>query len=324
MSSAIAIASALRARDRFLLTSHSRPDGDAVGSQLALAFALETLGKSVRLVNRDPIPAPYLEFPGTDRWQLASRAEGAVDAAVLLECSDINRPDVQGLDANFVINIDHHLGNAMYGAVNWFDGTAAACTEMVADVIDALGVTWTREIGAHLYLGIATDTGSFRHGPISSRTFEICRRIAETGVEPARLARQIFDSFGLGRVKLTGALLNAMELHHDHRLAVLEFDDDLLASCGAAIDDTEGLVNLPLGAREVKAVALLKRQSPGVYRVSMRSKGDVDVRGVAMMWGGGGHTNAAGFTITGSLAEVKSAIVAAVGALDALQQPPAE
>jgi len=173
-------------------------------------------------------------------------------------------------------------------------------------------------------LGIATDTGSFRHGPISSRTFEICQRIAETGVEPARLARQIFDSFGLGRVKLTGALLNAMELHHDHRLAVLEFDDDLLASCGAAIDDTEGLVNLPLGAREVKAVALLKRQSPGVYRVSMRSKGEVDVRGVAMMWGGGGHTNAAGFTITGSQAEVKSAIVAAVGALDAMRQPPAE
>jgi len=322
MSSPIAIASALRARDRFVLTSHARPDGDAVGSQLALAFALEALGKSVRLVNRDPVPAPYLEFPGTDRWRLATRADGDADAAVLLECSDMTRPDVQGLDAYFVVNIDHHVGNAMYGDVNWYDGTAAACTEMVADVIDALGVDWTPEIAAHLYLGIATDTGSFRHGPVSPRTFEICRRIAAAGVEPAKLARQIFDSFGLGRVKLTGALLNAMELHFGHRLALLEFDDDLLAACGASIDDTEGLVNLPLGAREVVAVALVKRQSPGVYRVSMRSKGDVDVRSVAAKWGGGGHTNAAGFTITGALAEVKAAIVSAVGELDAMRRPP--
>jgi phosphoesterase RecJ-like protein len=181
---------------------------------------------------------------------------------------------------------------------------------MVADVIDALGVKWTRDIAKHLYLGIATDTGGFRHGPISARTFEVCRRIAETGVEPAAMAREIFDSFGIGRVKLTGEMLSRMELHHDGRLAVLEFDDALLARCGATIDDTEGLVNLPLGANEVLAVALFKRQADGSCRVSLRSKPAVDVRGVASKWGGGGHRNAAGATLAGSIEELKAAVVA--------------
>lgn len=311
--SAASIAAALGERRSFLITSHARPDGDAVGSQLALAFALDALGKQVRVIDRDPVPEPYRHFPGTDRVELVTRADGPADAVVVLECSDLTRPDIAGLDGHFVVNIDHHMGNQMYGGVNWFDPTAAACAEMVADVIDALGVPWTRDIASHLFLGIATDTGGFRHGPISSRTFEICRRIADTGVEPAALARQIFDSFGIGRVKLTGALLCKMELHHGDRLAVLQFDDALLAECGATIDDTEGLVNLPLGAADTVASALFKHQHGQTYRVSLRSKGEVDVRSVAELWGGGGHRNAAGCTMVGALDELKHALVAAIG-----------
>jgi phosphoesterase RecJ-like protein len=183
-----------------------------------------------------------------------------------------------------VINVDHHLGNAMYGDENWFDAGAVACAEMVADIIDALGVEWTEEIATHLYLGIATDTGGFRHGPISARTFEVCRRIALTGVEPAALSRRIFDSFGIGRVKLMGAILSQMELLHGGRLALLQYDEALLAACGATVDDTEGLVNFPLGSREVIAVALLKKQADGSVRVSLRSKNHVDVRRVAGLW----------------------------------------
>jgi phosphoesterase RecJ-like protein len=319
MSSAAGVAAALQARQSFLLTSHARPDGDAIGSQLALAFALDALGKQVRLVDRDPVPAVYRGFPGTDRIEVARRADGPADAVVLLECSDITRPEVEGLDRDFVINIDHHLGNRMYGAINWFDGSAAACGEMVADVIDALGVPWTREIAAHLYLAIATDTGGFRYGPISARTFEICRRIAGTGIEPARLSREIFDSFGIGRVRLMGEMLHDMELGHDNRVAILAFDEALLARCGATVDDTEGLVNLPLNAREVVAVALFKRQSPGVFRLSLRSKGAVDVRRVAIRWGGGGHTNAAGATLEGDYPALKDAVLAALG--EALASP---
>jgi phosphoesterase RecJ-like protein len=310
--SAPAIAAALRARHRFILTSHARPDGDAIGSEVALAFALRALGKDVRLVNRDPAPLPYRGFPGVDTIEIAPRVDGPADAVVTLECSDLSRPGLAGLDAYFVINIDHHLGNEMYGGENWFDPDAAACAEMVADVIDTLGVAWTTEIATHLYLGIATDTGSFRHGPITARTFEACRRIALAGVQPAALARQIFDSFGIGHVKLQGAILSRMTLRHGGRLAVLAFDDALLAECEATVDDTEGLVNVPLGAREVSAVVLLKRQLDGSTRVSLRSKNHIDVRRVAGRWGGGGHRNAAGCTLTGDVPAQEQALLDAV------------
>src|SRR5262249_208388 len=149
------VAAAIHARQSFLLTSHARPDGDALGSQLALAFALDRLGKNVRLVDRDPVPAPYREFSGTERIEVTPTATGDAHAVILLECSDLSRPDVAGLDRYTVINIDHHLGNTNYGLVNWFDSTAAACGEMVADLIDALDVPWTKEIAEHLYLAIS-------------------------------------------------------------------------------------------------------------------------------------------------------------------------
>jgi len=313
MSSAHAIADALRRQQSLVLTSHARPDGDAIGSQMALALALDTLGKTVRLVDRDPVPAPYRAFPGVDRIEVTPHLDGQVDAVVLLECTDPTRPDVEGLDRHPLINIDHHLGNTLYGAINWFDGTAAACGEMVADIIDALGVPWTQDIGAHLYLAISTDTGGFRFGPISSRTFDVCRRIADTGLDIQRVARQIFDSYSIGRVRLMGALLNGMTLHCDNRFAVLTLDDELLAAQGATVDDTEGLVNVPLGASAIVAVALLRTQAPDTYRVSLRSKGDVDVRGVAMRWNGGGHRNAAGCTIAGPRERITAELVDLLG-----------
>lgn len=311
MSSASAIADAIRARQSFILTSHARPDGDAIGSQLALALAMDHLGKSVRMVDRDPAPLPYRGFPGVDRIEVAPEATGEADAVVLLECSDPDRPEVAGLDRYTLVNVDHHLGNTMYGAINWFDPSAAACGEMVAEIIDALGVPWTKEIATHLYLAISTDTGGFRFGPITGRTFEICRRIADTGLDLPTLSRQIFDSYSLGRVKLMGALLGGMELHCDNRLAVLSYDDTLLEAHGATPDDTEGLVNVPLGAREIVAVVLFKAQN-GTLRLSLRSKGAVDVRSVAARWQGGGHRNAAGCTIDASLDDARPPLIEAM------------
>lgn len=312
MSSPTAIANFLRARQSFILTSHARPDGDAIGSQVALALALEAIGKSVRMVDRDPAPTPYREFPAVERIEIAPEATGEADAVVLLECSDPTRPEVGGLERYPLVNVDHHLGNTMYGAVNWFDPTAAACGEMVAEVIDALGVTWTQDIATHLYLAISTDTGGFRFGPITGRTFEICRRIAETGLDLPTLSRQIFDSYSLGRVRLMGALLSRMQLHCGNRLAVLAYDDALLETHGATVDDTEGLVNVPLGAQEIVAVVLFKAQN-GTLRLSLRSKGNVDVRSVAARWEGGGHRNAAGCTIDGvSLDDAQAQLIDAM------------
>ena len=122
------IREAILARQRFLITSHARPDGDSIGSQLAMAFALDALGKSVRIVNADPGPEHYQDFPGTDRIEVATRVDAPdVDAVIVMECSDLARTGVAGLEGQFVINIDHHVGNRMYGALNWHDESAAAC-----------------------------------------------------------------------------------------------------------------------------------------------------------------------------------------------------
>ena len=291
------IRQAILERSRFLLTSHARPDGDSIGSQVAMAAALRHLGKSVRLVNRDAPPAAFLDLPGVAAIEVADRVEGAFDALIVMECSDVKRPGVAGLERYYTINIDHHPGNAMYGALNWFDGGAAACGEQVADVVDALGVPWSREIGTALYLAILTDTGSFRHSHITARTFEVCRRATEAGVDAAALARVVYEQSSVGKLKLIGALLDGMHVTANGRLAMLALDDALLARTGAVADDTDGLINMPLMASTIRAVALVRAEADGQVRVSLRSKGAVDVRMVAAQFGGGGHANASGFTV---------------------------
>jgi phosphoesterase RecJ-like protein len=300
----------IRQRQRFLLTSHARPDGDSIGSQLAMAFALDALGKQVRIVNADAAPEHYQDFPGMERIAIAPATDTSdVDAVIVMECGDLARTGVAGLEHPFIINIDHHLGNTMYGAINWFDQSAAACGEMVFDIIRALEVPLTVEIATHVYLAILTDTGSFHHSNITPRTFDICRQAVEAGVNPAAMARRVFDSNSFGKLKLIGALLDGMELADTGRLAVLYMDDRMLAACGCTHNDTEGLINLPLTAREIQAVVFFKAGADDAVRVSMRSKYDVDVRQVANQFGGGGHKNAAGFTVPGRLADVRPRIL---------------
>jgi len=297
-------------RQRFLITSHARPDGDSIGSQLAMAFALDALGKQVRIVNADPAPEHYQEFPGMDRMEIVAQvAPAEADAVIVMECSDLGRTGVAGLENEFLINIDHHAGNHMYGAINWHDESAAACGEMVFDLIQALGVPLSEPIATHIYLGILTDTGSFHHSNITPRTFDICRQCVEAGVTPAVMARRVFDSNSFGKLKLIGALLDDMELADEGRLAILHLDDEMLAATGSTHNDTEGLINLPLTAREIQAVVFFKVTDTGDVRVSMRSKYDVDVRSVASEFGGGGHKNAAGFTVRGPLKDVRGGIV---------------
>jgi phosphoesterase RecJ-like protein len=304
------ICDAIRDRHRFLITSHARPDGDSIGSQLALAYALELLGKETRLVNADPAPEHYKEFPGVDRIEIAREVvENDADAVIVMESGDLARTGVTGLDGRFTINIDHHQGNTHYGDINWLDESAAACGELVFDLIRALGVPLTLEIATHIYLAILTDTGSFHHSNITPRTFDICRQTVEAGVNPAAMARRVFDSNSFGKLKLIGALLDEMDLVDEGRVAVLYLNDDILNATGTTYNDTEGLINLPLTAREIFAVVFFKLGADGDIRVSMRSKYDVDVRSVASRHGGGGHKNASGFTIRGPLKEVRPALL---------------
>lgn len=303
------IRDAIVQRQRFVITSHARPDGDAIGSQLAMAFALRQLGKSVSLVDRDAAPPQFQTFPGVRDIELSPTVNGQFDAAIVMECGDLSRTEVDGFEKYFIINIDHHPGNTMYGALNWFDEGAAACGEMVFDVIDALGVTVTPEIATHIYVAILTDTGGFHFSHITPRTFEICRRCIEAGAQPEAVARAVYDSSTMGRLRLMGAVLHSLEFEANGRTAFANLSLNLLQQTGATHEDSDGLINIPLSVKEIQAVAFFKEIAPDSYRISLRSKGAVDVNRVAMTFGGGGHKNAAGFSLDGPYDQLRRKVL---------------
>ena len=301
-------------RQRFLLTSHLKPDGDSIGSQMAMAYALRALGKDVRVVNCDPALPALQTFPGVSEIEIADHVEGDYDAVIVMECSDLARTGVSGLERYFIVNVDHHPGNAMYGAVNWFDAGAAACGEMVFDVIRSLGVPLTREIATHIYVAILTDTGSFHHSGISPRTFDICRQTLEAGIDPVAIARSVFDTNNIGRLRLFGAVLGSVEIDASGRLAAICLNRAMARASGGTYDDIEGLINVPLTVKEIQVVVFFKEWEPNEYRVSLRSKGSIDVGGVAKQFGGGGHKNASGCTVLGSLPDVRQQVMPLVEA----------
>jgi len=311
------IVETIRAHRRFVLSSHARPDGDSIGSQLAMAYALRELGHEAVIVNADPAPPPLLAFPGVSDIRIAPTVEGEFDAAIIMECGDLKRTGVSGLERFPVINIDHHPGNTSYGQINWFDPSAAACGEMVFDLVRALGVPLTKTIATHIYLAILTDTGSFHYSSISPRTFDICRECLEAGVDPVLVARNVYDSNNMGRLKLFGAVLGAMQIDQTGRIAIVYVDHEMARAAGGTYEDTEGLINLPLTVKEIEAVVFFKQDKGDMYRVSMRSKGEVDIGVIAKEYGGGGHKNAAGCSIAGPIEELQKALVGKIeGAID--------
>jgi bifunctional oligoribonuclease and PAP phosphatase NrnA len=295
------IVDAITSRQRFLLSSHAHPDGDAIGSQLAMAYALKALGKEAVVVNFDLAPPPLRVFPGVAEIQIADEATGSFDAAIIMECGDLARTGVRGLDRYFCINIDHHLGNTGFGDITWFNASAAACGEMVYDVVRALGVPLTEEIAIHVYLALLTDTGSFHYSNITPRTFEIAAECIKAGVDPVSVARNVYDSNNMGRLKLFGAVLSAMQIDQTGRIAIVYLDHEMARAAGGTYDDTEGLINLPLTVKEIQAVVFFKELEGETYRVSMRSKGEIDIAAISKEHGGGGHKNAAGCTVTGAI-----------------------
>jgi bifunctional oligoribonuclease and PAP phosphatase NrnA len=298
------IVAAIRRRQRFVIVSHSRPDGDAIGSQMAAAFALRLIGKEVRVMSADPAPPPLMQFPGVPDILIADRVDdppGDDAAVIVMECGDLARTGVTGLERFFVINIDHHPGNRAYGQLNWFDPTASACGEMVFDLVRALGVPFTRDIATHIYLAILTDTGSFHYSNITRRTFDICGQALEAGVDPVLVARNVYDSNNMGRLKLFGLVLSDMRIDDSARIAIVYLDHEMARQAGGTYEDTEGIINLPLTVKEIQAVVFFKQGEGEEYRVSMRSKGDIDIGAVAKEFGGGGHKNAAGCTVSGHI-----------------------
>ncbi len=303
------IVDAIGTRSRFVISSHARPDGDSIGSQLAMAYALRALGKDARVVNKDPAPGPIMAFPGVPEIEIASRVEGTFDAAIIMECGDLARTGVEGLDRSFVINIDHHPGNTAYGQINWFDPAAAACGEMVFDLLRALGAPLTADIATHVYLAILTDTGSFHYSSISPKTFDICRQALEAGVDAVKVARSVYDSNNMGRLKLFGSVLSTMQIDPTGRVAIVYLDHEMARAAGGTYEDTEGLINLPLTVKEIQAVVFFKQTEGDEYRVSMRSKDEIDIGSIAKEFGGGGHKNAAGCTVSGPIDSLQKTFI---------------
>ncbi|HKS42499.1 MAG TPA: bifunctional oligoribonuclease/PAP phosphatase NrnA [Blastocatellia bacterium] len=292
-----------------MITSHIRPDGDGLGSGLALYWMLRSLGKDVHVVLRDRVPPSYTVLPGTDLVLVHDDVTEAYDAAFIIECSDVERPGLPSLKNQFVVNIDHHSTTMPFGDINWIDPTAAAVGEMIYNLSKALGIEVTKEIAECIYTALLTDTGSFHFSNTTERTLKIASELVRRGVEPARISQALFYSHSFSKIKLLGLVLSGIERDESGRVAWIRLDRETMYEADACDEDADGIVNHALSVGEVEAVAFFKELEPDVYRVSLRSKGKNNVAKVAETFGGGGHRNAAGCRIEGDFEVVKQRVI---------------
>jgi phosphoesterase RecJ-like protein len=309
----------IRQGNRFLLTSHVNPDGDAIGSELGLARLLRKLGKGAVIWNRDPIPTVYKPLPGSDRVhsgeEVPTGFPEVFDAIIVLECPSPDRTGLeQHLSALPVINIDHHLGNQHYGAVNWVDSAAPAVGEMVYRLAQGLKATLDPETASCLYLTLVTDTGGFRFSNATPAAFEAAASLVRDGAQPEQVSQWLYESQPLGVIRLLGEMIQTLELHEDGRVATGRLTLEMFRKVGAAPGDSEGLIDHIRSIAGVEAVALIRERENGSQKVSLRSRGEVDVEKIARHHGGGGHRNAAGFALEGDGEAVRGQVAAALAA----------
>ena len=299
----------IESKRSFAITSHFRPDGDSLGSSLGLYWLLRALDKDVEVIMRDPVPHAYQQLPGAKQVRVTPGVDNSYDAVFVIECSDITRPGLKELDKQLVVNIDHHSTTALFGKINWIDSTASAVGEMIFNLCKATGVRVTREIAECVYTALITDTGSFHFSNTTERTFKVASELLRTGVKPAKAAEAVFASYPWSRIQLMGAVLSTARRDSTGRVAFLRHSLEMQHTAHASDEDADGFVNYPLTVEEVEAVAMLKESEPGVYRTSLRSKGDVNVARVAEVFGGGGHRNAAGCTLRGTWEEAEEKLL---------------
>lgn len=308
-----AILKVIREGERFLVCSHARPDGDAVGSILAMGMFLRAMGKQADLVSADSIPAVYRSLPEASGIRTALRVHGPYDAAILLECDGIGRTRLRGLDHFFVINIDHHATGRAWATLNWIDRSASSVGELVYRLVKAAGVPVTPELATCIYTTMLTDTGGFCYGSVHGTTFELAKELVEAGANPLGVAQDVYFSTAMSKMLLLGAALR--NLHREGRIAWLWVTRNDFARACAAEEDAEGLVNFALSIAGVEAAVFLREIADHRVRISLRSKGRIQVSTVAQRLGGGGHENAAGCTVDGPLERALEQILVELRAL---------
>ncbi len=304
------IIAAIDRHQSFLLTSHINPDGDAIGSELALGGALKQMGKQVMICNQDEVPADYGFLPGVEQIKLVGKAKSPFEVLIVLDCGHLDRVgEFSPADFKLVINIDHHSTNQAFGDLDWFRAQAACTGELVYELISALPVKITPEIATCIYTALLTDTGSFHYTNTTAESFELAARLVEYGAQPAAISKAVYERMSLARMRLLGEALKTLELYRGGAIASVAVSRQMLEACGAQPADTEDLVNYPRAIDGVKIALFLRELEPNFYKGSLRSKVAVDVAKVAEKFKGGGHFHAAGLRVRGSLEGVKQQII---------------
>lgn len=293
------VLSAIEKHQRFLLTSHARPDGDAVGSVLGASLMLRELGKEVEVVLSDNVPVIYRGLPHADSIRRVSEVNGRYDAAIILECDSVQRTGIRGLDSGgrTLINIDHHSSARPFAHINWIDPSACATAQMIFELGRASGAHITPEVATCLYTAVLTDTGSFCFQGTDARTFALAQELVKAGADPSHIAHSVYFANPESKMRLLGVALGS--LHRDGDAVWMTVTQEQMRDCGAIEEDCEGLVNYGLGIAGVEVAAFFRELPDGRYRVSLRSKGGVNVAHIASEFGGGGHECAGGCSLPG-------------------------
>lgn len=295
--------------NRFAITSHIRPDGDSLGSSLALCWILRGLNKEAEVIMCDSVPHSYSRLPGAEEVRVVKDIDRDYDAVFVIECSDVTRPGLPSLKDQFVVNIDHHSTTALFGDLNWIDSTAAAVGEMIYNLAKAIGAKITPEIASCVYAALLTDTGSFHFSNTTERTFKIASDLVKYGAQPAKLSQAIFYNYPYAKIMLVGAVLSTLQRDESGRIAWITMTKEAQEQSGATEDDSDGIITYPLTVGDVEAVAFFRELPNSTYRTSLRSKNRVNVARVAEHFGGGGHANAAGFTIQADFEELSRDVI---------------
>ncbi len=312
------VADRIRAGHNFLITAHRNPDGDALGSGIALQRLIRQLVKNAKIVVRDGFGKPLSNIPGANEVAISDTLPAdypkAYDALFTMECPEVHRTGYDILPGP-VVNIDHHLGNEMYGEINYLDIEAPSVGEMVLQLNrNHLKLPLDKDTAIAMYVSLATDTGFFRYHNTTLRTFEAAVELTRAGVVPGDVSLWINESVTAGSVKLLGLCLNTLQLHAGGRIATVDLPKKFFATAGAEPEDTEGIVNYGRNIDGVVVSILLKEGDATSTRASLRAKPGVDVQQVAAMFGGGGHKAASGCTVPLPLAEAKAKLVELVSA----------
>ncbi|MBU1180506.1 bifunctional oligoribonuclease/PAP phosphatase NrnA [Patescibacteria group bacterium] len=310
------IARWLEPKSRLLITGHQRPDGDSLGSALALGLALPEIGKQCTIVSSDPLPRIYRSLPGAGNIKTWEKVEDDFDGVITLECGSSERSGIKGLNNLPSVSIDHHASTGDWAEINWVDSTVSAVGEMIFILIEYLGIRITPEIASNLFAAIMTDTGSFQYSNTLEQTLSIASRLVSYGASPAEISRSVYMNQNASRLRLLSRVLNTLEIDQSGVMATVSMNLEDLKITGAEDDDTEGFVNYPLSIQGIEVCALFRQVGERSFRVSLRSKQKIDVSRVAVQFGGGGHTRAAGFSLENlSLPEARELVTVRLKAL---------